>query len=119
MPAQTITEATFDSDVLRAETPVLVDFWGDDCVKCAALAPVIDALADEWDGDVKVAKMWLHPEMPLVSAYRIMGIPTLILFRDGEPVARSSSALTREAVVTAFAPHLPYLFGANEPASSA
>lgn len=107
MPAQVITEETFDSEVLEARTPVLVDFWGDDCVKCAALSPVMDALADEWDGQVKVAKMWLHPEMPLVSAYRIMGIPTMILFQDGKPVARSSTALTRQAVIEAFEPHLP------------
>jgi thioredoxin 1 len=107
MPAQVITEETFDNEVLEAGTPVLVDFWGDDCVKCAALSPVMDALADEWDGQVKVAKMWLHPEMPLVSAYRIMGIPTMILFQDGEPVARSSTALTRQAVIEAFEPHLP------------
>jgi thioredoxin 1 len=109
MPAQVITEETFDSEVLDSETPVLVDFWGDDCVKCAALSPVMDRLADEWDGQVKVAKMWLHPEMPLVSAYRIMGIPTMILFQDGEPVARSSTALTRQAVIEAFEPHLPHM----------
>jgi thioredoxin-like negative regulator of GroEL len=51
--------------------------------------------------------MWLHPEMPLVSAYRIMGIPTVILFQDGQPVARSSTALTRQAVIDAFEAHLP------------
>ena len=107
MPAQVITEETFNDEVLEAKTPVLVDFWGDDCVKCAALSPVMDGLAEEWDGQVKVAKMWLHTEMPLVSAYRIMGIPTIILFQDGEPVARSSTALTRQAVLEAFEPHLP------------
>lgn len=106
MPAQLIDGSSFDDEVLKAATPVLVDFWGDDCVKCAALAPVMDALADEWEGRVKVAKIWLHPEMPLVSAYRIMGIPTLILFQDGQPIARSSSALTYSAVVSTFAPHL-------------
>ena len=109
MPAQVITEETFDDEVLDVGMPVLVDFWGDDCVKCAALSPVMDALADEWDGRAKVAKMWLHPEMPLVSAYRIMGIPTMILFQDGAPVARSSTALTRQAVIEAFEPHLPRL----------
>lgn len=106
MPAYTVDTANFDDVVLNATLPVLVDFWGDDCVKCAALAPVMDALADEWEGQVTVAKMWLHPEMPLVSAYRIMGIPTLILFRSGEAVARSSTALTHSAVVSAFAPFL-------------
>lgn len=109
MPAQVITEDTFNDEVLESEMPVLVDFWGDDCVKCAALSPVMDRLADEWDGQVKVAKMWLHPEMPLVSAYRIMGIPTMILFQDGEPVARSSTALSRQAVIEAFEPHLPHM----------
>ncbi len=107
MPALTITEAMFADEVLRAMTPVLVDFWGDDCVKCAALAPVLDTLADDWAGQIKVAKMWLHPEMPLVAAYRIMGIPTVILFQDGEPIARSTTALTRQALIDAFAPHIP------------
>lgn len=111
MPVQIVTEETFESDVLAAEMPVLVDFWGDDCVKCAALAPVLDALADEWDGRVKVAKMWLHPEMALVSAYRIMGIPTVILFQDGQPVARSTTALTKQAVIDAFALHVPGIAG--------
>lgn len=106
MPAAIITEDTFADEVLIAGAPVLVDFWGDDCAKCAALSPVIDALVDEWGGRVKVAKMWLHPEMPFVSAYRIMAIPTVILFQDGQPVARSSAALTRQALVEAFGAHL-------------
>ncbi|MBK9125130.1 MAG: thiol reductase thioredoxin [Chloroflexi bacterium] len=103
MPALNLTPESFKSTITTADRPVLVDFWGDDCAKCAALAPVMDALADEWAECVTVAKLWLSQDSPLVRELGLMGIPTLILFKDGRPVARSSTTLTRRAIVEAFA----------------
>lgn len=106
MAAIEVTEATFDTHVLQADLPVLVDFWGDDCVKCQALAPVIEKLADELAGKVQVVKMWLHPEMATVQRYQIMGIPTLMLFKNGLPVARAADTLQRQAILDTFRSYL-------------
>lgn len=96
-----ITMDTFQQDVLEADQPVLVDFWGDDCAICNALSPIIDALSEEWEA-VKVVKMWLSPDMPLVQQYGIQGIPTLILFKDGKPVKRASGFHSKEAILSRF-----------------
>jgi len=99
--AMAVTEATFQAEVLAAAGRVLVDFWGDDCVKCAALAPLLDELAAELAGRVKVVKFWAHPQMPIVQQYGLKGIPTLILFQDGEPVRRTLVYAPKQAILEA------------------
>lgn len=73
MPAEMMTQAAFSQFGLESKTLRSADFWSDDCIRCAPLSPIMDTLTGGWDAQTKAAQMWLHPEMPLVSAYRILG----------------------------------------------
>ena len=83
----TLTKDNFVEEVLRSEQPVLVDFWASWCGPCMALAPTIDEIAGE-QSSVKVGKVNVDDEPELARQYRIMSIPTLMLFQNGEPVRR-------------------------------
>jgi thioredoxin 1 len=83
-----VTEDTFSDEVLEADLPVLVDFWAEWCGPCKMIAPIVDELADEYEGKVKVVKLDTDENPSVPQNYGIMGIPTLILFKAGEPVDR-------------------------------
>jgi thioredoxin 1 len=82
-----IKDATFDEAVLQAKTPVLIDFWAPWCAPCRMVAPVVDELAEEYDGKVSFGKVNVDESPRIASQYGIMGIPSLILFKDGKPVS--------------------------------
>lgn len=82
----TFTDANFEAEVLQSETPVLVDFWATWCAPCKAIAPVIDAIAEEFDGKVKVGKVNVDDSPATPGKYGVRGIPTIILFKEGKMV---------------------------------
>jgi thioredoxin 1 len=79
-----VSDATFDAEVLQSSTPVLIDFWAPWCGPCRAIAPIVDELATEYAGKLKVVKMNVDDNQQTPSRYGVRGIPNLILFKDGK-----------------------------------
>ena len=90
--ATAVKEATFTQEVLESDTPVIVDFWAEWCGPCHAVAPVLDKIVEERAGAVKLVKVNIDEERELAERYGIASIPTMILFRDGEPAAAAMGA---------------------------
>lgn len=82
------TETNFEQEVLQAETPVLVDFWAEWCMPCRMLGPTIDKLANDYAGKVKVGKVDTDANREIALKYRIESIPTVILFKNGQPTQK-------------------------------
>ena len=80
----TLTQNNFSQEVLQSSTPVLVDFWAQWCGPCKALTPILDELADEYDGRVKIGKVNIDDEQALAAEYGVRAIPTLLLFNQGQ-----------------------------------
>jgi len=82
-----IQEAKFNESVLKAKTPALVDFWAPWCGPCKMIAPLVDELANEYDGKVAFFKLNVDDNQKIASQYGVMSIPTLIIFKNGQPVS--------------------------------
>jgi thioredoxin 1 len=93
-----VTEATFENEVLQSETPVLVDVWAQWCGPCHAVSPVLEKIAEERNGELKLVKINIDDEPSLSSRYGVMSIPTMILFKDGEPAAAAVGAQPKQAL---------------------
>ncbi|MEV6976477.1 thioredoxin [Kitasatospora sp. NPDC093806] len=96
-----VTDKTFDADVLKSDKPVLVDFWAEWCGPCRQVAPVLEDIAAEHGDQLTIAKLDVDANQETAAAYNVISIPTLILFKNGEPVkqitgARPKAALLRE-----------------------
>jgi thioredoxin 1 len=85
---QTFTDQNFADDVLKSSEPVMVDFWATWCGPCVMAGPVVDALADDYKGKIKIGKLDVDANQGTASEYGVMSIPTVILFKDGKEVAR-------------------------------
>jgi thioredoxin len=88
-----VSDTSFDGDILKSETPVLVDFWAPWCGPCHMMAPVLDRTADERAATLQVGKINTDEQQELAGRFNIRSIPTLILFRDGRELARQSGAV--------------------------
>ncbi|HLV34941.1 MAG TPA: thioredoxin [Spirillospora sp.] len=93
------TTENFEKEVLGSDTPVLVDFWAVWCEPCKMIAPIVEQLANEYDGKLRVAKLDADAHQEIVFNYGIMGIPTLILFKDGEAVGRVTGYKPKDKIV--------------------
>ena len=93
-----VTGSTFEQEVLSSETPVLVDFWADWCGPCHAVSPVLDKIAEERQGQLKVVKVNVDEEQELAQRFGVQSIPMMILFEQGEPRATAIGAQPKPAL---------------------
>ena len=93
-----VTTQTFEEEVLQSETPVIVDFWAEWCGPCHAVSPVLDKIAEERAGELKLVKINVDEEQELMIRYGVQSIPTIVLFRDGEPAAAVVGAMPKGAI---------------------
>ena len=96
-----VTDANFEAEVLQSATPVLVDYWAEWCGPCKMIAPILDDLSQDYEGRLQIAKMNVDENQAIPAKFGIRGIPTLMLFKDGELVATKVGALPK-AQLTAF-----------------
>jgi len=98
MAPRKVTETSFDSDVLKSTEPVLVDFWAEWCGPCRAIAPSLEDMSKDMAGKLTVAKVNIDENPAIASKYQIRSIPTLMLFKDGKPVATRMGSLPKQAL---------------------
>jgi thioredoxin 1 len=101
-----VSDNSFEHDVLKAEQPVLVDFWAEWCGPCKALAPTVEKVAQEYQGKARVVKLNVDDNNQTAQRYGIKGIPTLILFKDGSEADRVVGATSKENIARMIDRHL-------------
>jgi thioredoxin 1 len=106
-PIPSTSDSTFDVDVLRCDLPVVVDFGAEWCHPCKQLDPIVEELASEWQGRVRVLKLDIDQNLATTMKYAVMGVPTLILFVGGEARERVSGYQSKARILERLGPSLP------------
>ena len=104
--AQEFKDASFEEDVLKSDTPVLVDFWAPWCGPCRMLAPTVDAISEEYEGKVKVGKVNTDENPQIATQHQINSILTMMIFKGGEVVERLVGAIPKEKITEKLDAHL-------------
>ena len=102
-----ITDSTFDAEVLKSDIPVLTDFWAEWCGPCKAIAPILNQIAEEYEGRIKITKVDADQSNQMAMQFGVQSIPTMILFKNGQPVERLVGAMPKDRLLSRIEPHLP------------
>ena len=103
---KTISDASFETDVLKSNVPVLVDYWAEWCGPCKAIAPILEEVAKQYGGRLQIAKMNVDENRDVPAKFGIRGIPTLMLFKDGQLAATKVGALSKSQLTAFLDGHL-------------
>jgi thioredoxin 1 len=104
--APEVTDLTFEEEVLKHTSPVLVDFWASWCAPCRTLSPIVDAVAAEYAGKVKVVKLNVDDNQSTAAKYAVMSIPTLVIFKEGKEAERSIGFISQKNLSEKLKSHL-------------
>ncbi|MCA9408730.1 MAG: thioredoxin [Candidatus Omnitrophica bacterium] len=106
MAAIEVNDKSFEKEVLKADTPVLVDFWAEWCGPCKMISPIIDDIAGDLAGKLKVVKVNVDESQELAGQYNVMSIPTLLIFKKGSPVEQVIGAMGKDQLMEKISPHI-------------
>jgi thioredoxin 1 len=101
-----VTDETFEAEVLKSSVPVLVDFWATWCGPCKMIAPHVEELGVQFGDKLKIGKLDVDENQDTAMAYGVMGIPTLILYKNGKPIERITGYMPKERLLSRISPHL-------------
>ena len=99
MSEMTLTDQTWDNEVLNSDLPVIVDFWAEWCAPCSMIAPVVEQVSEEYEGKIKVGKLNVDENQVTAGKYQIMAIPTLLFFNGGKLVDRVAGVVPKKILV--------------------
>ena len=101
-----VTDKNFEAEVLKSNLPVLVDFWAEWCGPCQIISPIVEEIAKDLNGKLKVAKVNVDESQELAAQFNIMSIPTLLLFKEGQPVEQMVGAMSKDNLLAKINPQL-------------